>query len=150
VSALHKLEQQSRIPGAAPAAPAGTLRLVVSASDESLVTAAIAGDEGAFSCLATRHRLAAVQVAAAIVGDDRAEDVVQDALLLAFWALPSMRDRSKFLLGLTAITRELAVMLGVAESRRVWNHVSLDGSLEASPELACAPRVFDERGRPGA
>jgi len=149
VSALHKLDQQSRFPGAARGVPSVPLYLVVSPSDESLVTAAVAGDEGAFNDLIVRHQLTVLRVAASIVGRDRAEDVLQEALLLAFWALPSLRKRSRFLLWLTAITRDLAVRSGDAETRRVWNHVSLDSSpLGTLPELATAPRVFDERGRP--
>ena len=56
--------------------------------DEVLVVAAILGDLDAFDELAARYRAAVVRTAQAIVGREDAEDVAQDALLLAFKALP--------------------------------------------------------------
>jgi DNA-directed RNA polymerase specialized sigma24 family protein len=52
--------------------------------DEVLVMAAILGDLEAFGDLAERYRAAAVRTAQAIVGREDAEDVAQDAHLLAF------------------------------------------------------------------
>jgi DNA-directed RNA polymerase specialized sigma24 family protein len=60
--------------------------------DEVLVVAAILGNLDAFGELARRYRAAVVRTAQAVVGRDDAEDVAQDALLLAFKALPSIEE----------------------------------------------------------
>lgn len=70
--------------------------------DEVLVVAAILGDFDAFDDLVSRYRAAVVRAAQAIVGREDAEDVAQDALLLAFKALPSIEDPGKFAAWLSA------------------------------------------------
>ncbi len=105
--------------------------------DEEPVEAAIAGDDNAFYDLVSRHRRTAVRVASGIVGPNRAEDVVQEALLLAYKTLPSIRDRSKFSRWLATVTRFRALRFGRNERR----NVSLDETLlETLSDLACAPR----------
>src|SRR5215510_12417268 len=84
--------------------------------DEMLVVAAILGDLEAFDELALRYRAAVVRAAQAIVGREDAEDVAQDALLLAFKALPSIEDPAKFAAWLSAITRHRAFRFGKRES----------------------------------
>jgi RNA polymerase sigma-70 factor, ECF subfamily len=84
--------------------------------DEFLVVGAILGSLDAFDELASRYRAAAVRVAQSIVGRDDAEDVAQDALLLAFKALPSIEEPSKFAAWLSAITRHRAMRIGKRES----------------------------------
>jgi RNA polymerase sigma-70 factor (ECF subfamily) len=76
--------------------------------DEVLVVAAILGDLEAFNELALRYRAAVVRLAQTIVGHEDAEDVAQDALLLAFKALPSIEDPARFAAWLMAITRNHA------------------------------------------
>jgi RNA polymerase sigma-70 factor (ECF subfamily) len=76
--------------------------------DEVLVVAAILGDLEAFNELALRYRAAVVRLAQAIVGREDAEDVAQDALLLAFKALPSIEEPARFAAWLMAITRHRA------------------------------------------
>ena len=76
--------------------------------DAQLVLAAILGDLQSFDALALRYRAAAFRVAQAIVGNELAEDVVQEALLLAFKALPSLDEPEKFASWLYAITRHAA------------------------------------------
>jgi RNA polymerase sigma-70 factor, ECF subfamily len=144
VKSPSSLAAESPSPVATPQVSAGELRQAFP-PDEFLVSLSIGGDEDAFGNLVARHRSAAVRVATAIVGRDRAEDVVQDALLLAFKALPSMRDRSKFFGWFAAITRFRALRLGHSESRRLSRHISLDNSLlETLSELACGPRTSEE------
>ncbi len=91
--------------------------------DEMLVVAAILGDFDAFDELASRYRKAVVRAAQVIVGREDAEDVAQDALLLAFKALPSIEDPSRFAAWLSAITRHRALRFirreRVLNSRRV-------------------------------
>src|SRR5580765_307645 len=86
--------------------------------DEVLVVAAILGDLDAFDELASRYRAAVVRTAWAIVGREDAEDVAQDSLLLAFKALPSIEDPTKFAAWLAAITRHRAMRFGKRESVR--------------------------------
>jgi RNA polymerase sigma-70 factor, ECF subfamily len=112
--------------------------------DEILVVAAIGGDDLAFEDLISRHRRTALRVAAGIVGWNQAEDVVQDALLLAHRALASLKDRTKFSRWLLAITRWRALRVSRQESRQALGRVPLDESvLETLSDLASAPRQSD-------
>jgi len=112
--------------------------------DEILVAAAIDGDHLAFDDLVSRHRRTAVRAAAAIVGSNQAEDVVQDALLLAHRELASLQDRAKFSRWLLAITRWRALRVARLESRHVVGRVTLDESyLETLSNLASDPRKHD-------
>jgi RNA polymerase sigma-70 factor (ECF subfamily) len=81
----------------------------VDLSDEVLVVAAILGDLDAFNELALRYRAAVVRLAQTIVGREDAEDVAQDALLLAFKALPSIDEPARFAAWLMTITRHRAL-----------------------------------------
>jgi RNA polymerase sigma-70 factor (ECF subfamily) len=94
--------------------------------DEVLVVASILGDLEAFDELASRYRAAAVRAAQAIVGREHAEDVAQDALLLAFKALPSIEDPRRFAAWLAAITRHRALRLSRRELARERSQVGLD------------------------
>ena len=94
--------------------------------DEVLVVAAILGDFDAFNELVTRYRAAVVRTAQAIVGRGEAEDVAQDALLLAFKALPSIEEPGKFAAWLMVITRHRALRWNRQERKRRDRHVALD------------------------
>jgi len=94
--------------------------------DEVLVVAAILGDLDAFDELATRYRAAVVRVAQAIVGRDDAEDVAQDALLLAFKALPSIEDPTRFAAWLAVITRHRAFRFNQQQRPHQTGRVELD------------------------
>jgi RNA polymerase sigma-70 factor (ECF subfamily) len=109
------------------------------APDEVLVVAAILGDLEAFNELAGRYRAAAVRAAQAVVGRDNAEDVAQDALLLAFKALPSIEQPSKFAAWLGAITRHRALRFGKQESARDKGRVELDEVLLAEIDALALP-----------
>lgn len=95
-------------------------------SDDVLVVAAILGDLAAFDQLVLRYRAAVVRVAQGIVGREHAEDVAQDALLLAFKALPSIEEPDKFPAWLAAITRHRATRFGKRESAHRSRRVLLD------------------------
>src|SRR6266571_7899190 len=97
--------------------------------DEVLVVAAILGDLDAFDELASRYRAAVVRTAQAIVGREDAEDVAQDALLLAFKALPSIEEPPKFAAWLSAITRHRALRFSKRESAHQSRSVVLDEML---------------------
>src|SRR3982750_1096368 len=94
--------------------------------DELLVVAAILGDLGAFDELASRYRAAVVRTAQSIVGRTDAEDVAQDALLLAFKALPAVENPAKFAAWLSAITRHRALRWNRRERAEHGERVELD------------------------
>jgi RNA polymerase sigma-70 factor, ECF subfamily len=107
--------------------------------DEVLVVAAILGDLEAFNELAGRYRAAAVRTAQGVVGREDAEDVAQEALLLAFKALPSIEQPSKFAPWLGAITRHRALRYGKRESARDKGRVELDEVLLAEIDALSRP-----------
>jgi RNA polymerase sigma-70 factor (ECF subfamily) len=113
--------------------------------DEVLVVAAILGDLEAFNELAGRYRAAAVRTAQAVVGRDDAEDVAQDALLLAFKALPSIEQPSKFAPWLGAITRNRALRFNKRESARDKGRVELDEVLLVEIDALSRPFLLAER-----
>lgn len=110
--------------------------------DEVLVLAAILGDLDAFGVLAGRYRAAAIRTAQSIVGRDDAEDVAQDALLLAFKALPSIDDPTRFAAWLGAITRNRALRFG--ERDRKVKRVEFDEMLLTEIAALSRPLVLDE------
>jgi len=108
--------------------------------DDVLVVAAILGDLAAFDQLVLRYRAAVVRVAQGVVGREHAEDVAQDALLLAFKALPSIEDPRKFPAWLSAITRHRATRFGKREREQRSQQVLLDELLVEN--LASLARPF--------
>ena len=115
-------------------------------ADEILVERAIGGDTEAFDELVRRHREGAVQTARLILEPDRAEDAVQDALILAFRFLPKIRDRARFGRWLSAITRFRALRILRAENRRHRGVVPLDDTI---PEIAAQLATESREDRPG-
>ena len=80
------------------------------ANDAELVVAALAGNTQAFDVLVTRYRRAMLTIAQQIVRNPTdAEDVVQDAFLRAFEALPQLTDLNRFGAWLHSITRNRAL-----------------------------------------
>src|SRR4030095_7250245 len=114
--------------------------------DEVLVVAAILGDLDAFDELAARYRSAVVRTAQAIVGGDDAEDVAQDALLLAFKALPSIDEPPKFAAWLSAITRHRALRFGKRERAHQAGRVDLDEFLLEQVQALGHPLVARAEG----
>lgn len=113
------------------------------APDEVLVVSAILGDFDAFGELASRYRAAAVRAAQSIVGREDAEDVAQDALLLAFKALPSIEEPRKFAAWLGAITRHRALRFGKREHARRSTQVELDEVLLSQVAALSRPLVSE-------
>ena len=97
--------------------------------DEVLVLAAILGNLEAFEQLVVRYRPAVVRLARSVVGADYAEDVAQDALLLAFKALPSIEEPRSFAAWLSAITRNRALRFSKSEDKHTSKRVALDEAL---------------------
>jgi RNA polymerase sigma-70 factor (ECF subfamily) len=94
--------------------------------DEVLVVAAILGDLEAFNELAGRYRAATVRTAQAVVGRTDAEDVAQDAWLLAFKALPAIEDPTRFAAWLAVITRHRAFRFNKQQRAHQTGRVELD------------------------
>ncbi len=109
--------------------------------DEVLVVEAMIGDLGAFDTLAMRYRRGVVRAAQAIVGREDAEDVAQEALLLAFKALPSLEEPARFPAWLHAITRHRAIRFDRRERGRRRTQLPMDELLlERIPALASPGR----------
>ena len=109
--------------------------------DEKLVFAAILGELRAFDELVLRYRPAVVRTALGIVkSKETAEDVAQEALLLAFKALPDLNDMSRFPAWLYAITRHRALRYQEQYKKRQERHLPLDEMiLRHSPALRAPP-----------
>jgi len=104
--------------------------------DEILVVAAILGDLAAFDELVLRYRPAVIRTAQMIVPLDDVEDVTQEALLLAFKALPSLEEPKSFPAWLYAITRRCAIRFSQRNRLRQRACVALDEAiLEQVPTL---------------
>jgi len=109
--------------------------------DELLVVAAILGNLEAFDELVSRYRAAVVRTAQGIVGRELAEDVAQDALLLAFKALPSIEDPAKFAPWLYSITRHRAQRLGKQQRSLASREVVMDELLLEGLDALARPFV---------
>jgi RNA polymerase sigma-70 factor (ECF subfamily) len=112
--------------------------------DEVLVVAAILGDLEAFDELAKRYRAAAVRTAQAIVGRQDAEDVAQEALILAFKAMPSIEEPARFAAWLGVITRHHALRFGKREKSRSAGQVALDEMLLEHLGALARPLVVED------
>ena len=107
--------------------------------DEVLVLGAILGNLEAFEELVLRYRPAVVRLARTVVGADDAEDVAQDALLLAFKALPTIDEPSRFAAWLSAITRHRALRFSQSEDKHARKRVALDEALLDKIEALATP-----------
>ncbi len=105
--------------------------------DEILVVAAILGDMAAFDELVLRYRSAVIRTARMAVSRDDVEDVAQEAMLLAFKALPSLEEPKKFPAWLHAITRRCAIRFSQRTRLQNRARVALDEAiLEQVPALS--------------
>ena len=109
--------------------------------DEVLVMGAILGDLEAFEELVLRYRAAVVRLARTIVGNDYAEDVAQDSLLLAFKALPTIEEPNKFAAWLSAITRHRAFRFKKRETAQLGKRVGMDEVLIENIDALATPFV---------
>ena len=109
--------------------------------DEVLVMAAILGNLEAFEELVLRYRAAVVRLAGTIVGNNYAEDVAQDALLLAFKALPTLEEPTRFAAWLSAITRHRAFRFSKRERAQLTNRVAIDEVLLENIEALNRPLI---------
>ena len=112
--------------------------------DEVLVGLAILGDLRSFDVLALRYRKAVLRVAQVYANVELAEDIVQEALLIAFKALPTIDDPAKFASWLYAITRHAAMRISKRESDKNQNRVDLDDLLLLQSAAFVRPFMVDE------
>jgi RNA polymerase sigma-70 factor (ECF subfamily) len=114
--------------------------------DATLVIAAILGDLRSFDALVLRYRAAAYRVAQSIIGssgagNELAEDAVQESLLLAFKALPSIEEPAKFASWLYAITRHVALRMSRSSRRELSRRIDLDQVLIEHSEALTHPLI---------
>jgi RNA polymerase sigma-70 factor (ECF subfamily) len=83
--------------------------MVAADSETDLVDAAKEGDTASFGELVRRHAHRLLSVAEQLVGPEAAEDVVQEAMINAWRALPSFEGRSAFGTWLHRITVNAAL-----------------------------------------
>jgi RNA polymerase sigma-70 factor, ECF subfamily len=117
--------------------------------DEMLVIAAILGDLPSFDALVLRYRAAAYRVAQSVMGNsgpgnsgagnELIEDAVQESLLLAFKALPSIEEPRKFASWLYAITRHVALRMSRRSRQERRRRVDLDEALIEHSEAFARP-----------
>ena len=126
--------------------PRPQVSLAAPLPDETLVRRSVAGDTGALEELLSRHRGTALGCAARIVGRDEAEDIVQDAFLLACRFIGSVQEPAKFERWLLAIVRFRAFRAVRKESPWKRGRVTLDDGVEASISLVAFSRRRPEEG----
>src|SRR3984893_9890240 len=114
--------------------------------DAILGVEAILGNLDAFNELASRYRSAVSRTAQSIVGREDAEDVAQDSLLLAFKALPSIEEPSKFAAWLSAITRHRALRFGRRERSHQTGRIDLDEFLLDQVHALSHPLIAPTEG----
>ena len=107
-------------------------------SDMEIVSLIVAGDSAAFELLMRRYNRMLYRTARSIMREDaEAEDVLQDAYLLAYRSLKSFRGDAKLSTWLTRIVVNEAVARLRKTNRRA-QVISLDGDVEQNGEpLMC-------------
>ena len=94
-------------------------------NEQSLVAAAQAGDSDAFVTLLNQYSRHIYRLGVSITGNHHdAEDVLQEASLKAYTALPEFRGNSRFYTWLVRIAVNVA--LGKLRKRALWKESSLD------------------------
>lgn len=106
------------------------------AEDAELIVAVLAGKLKAFDELVHRYQRAMLSVAQQVVRNPiEAEDIVQDAFLLAFEALPQLDNLNRFGSWLYSITRNRALRF-MKRSSRIQLHEDEDAELQVEADPA--------------
>lgn len=109
--------------------PAAALRLPDARSDHDLVAAVRTGDASAFEAIMRRHNRLMFRTARGIVADDAdAQDVVQEAYLRAFTAMPTYRGEA----ALSTWLARIAINVALSLQRKQGRLVQLDEAPEAT------------------
>src|SRR2546423_8834960 len=111
--------------------------------DAALVALCRNGDVAAWDALLRRHRDTAWRAALVFAGRERAEDVVQDALVEAFVRIHQLRAGEGFIAWLVTIVRHEAMNAARGDSRRRARDLQLVESerLADDPSEGAAARV---------
>lgn len=116
------------------------------AEDAELIVAVLAGNHKAFDELVYRYQRGMLSVAQQVVRNPiEAEDIVQDAFLLAFEALPQLDNLNRFGSWLYSITRNRALRF-MKRSSRVQLHDDVDAELqvEADPAASDPAKIVEQ------
>ncbi len=106
------------------------------ADDAELIIAVLAGNLKAFDELVLRYQRAMLTVAQHIVRNPtEAEDIVQDAFLLAFEALPQLDNLNRFGAWLYSITRNRALRF-MKRASKFQLHEDVDAELQVEADPA--------------
>ena len=111
--------------------------------DASLVARAQAGDGDAFGALVRLYEARIYRLVRRIVGDDEAEDVLQETFLSAWRALPRFAGNSTFSTWLYRIATNAALM---RIRQRRPDMVSLDAPVAGSADEPALPRELVDWG----
>lgn len=95
---------------------------IVDTHEIDLVSAARLGQEEAFSALVQLHWVRLVRFARSVAGESDAEDCVQEALVIAWEKLPTLRENGLF----AAWTLRIVSRLCIRRARRQSRMVALD------------------------
>jgi RNA polymerase sigma-70 factor (ECF subfamily) len=117
--------------------------------DRDLVEAAMHGDQAAFVDLVRLRGDRLFAIAHRILRDvDRAEDALQDALVIAWRDLPSLRDPDRFDAWVHRLLTHVCIAQATRERRRTANLrvLPLDGPVAPDDLLSVADRDQLERG----
>jgi RNA polymerase sigma-70 factor, ECF subfamily len=115
--------------------------------DEALVERAVSGDKDAFGLLAERYfRMISVLAYQKTGHRADAEDIVQEALVRAFRALPDLRDPRKFASWLYNITLKLCIDWSRRRERR-GSPMSLEEETLSHKESGRFPRAHQPVGQ---
>ena len=117
--------------------------------DRELLAAARAGDEAAFVALVRARSNRLFAIAQRILRDiDRAEDALQDALVIAWRDLRGLRDPDRFDAWLTRLLLRVCLSHATRERRRTANlrMLPVDGPAAPDDLLSIADRDLLERG----
>ena len=122
------------------------------AVDRDLVEAAQRGDQSAFVDLVRLHGDRLFAIAQRILRDvDRAEDALQDALVIAWRDLPGLRDPDRFDAWIHRLLTNVCISQAVRERRRVAHlRSSRRGPVAPDDLLSVADRDELDRGVPTA
>lgn len=119
-----------------PTPPSGSLR------DDEVVARVVAGDRALFEILMRRHNQRLFRAARGILGDDsEAEDVLQEAWVRAFHALPSFRGEAAVSTWLTRIAAHEALV----RARRRRRLVPVEDEEAFDPPAGASPGPAPDR-----
>lgn len=116
------------------------------AEDAELIVAVLADNHKAFDELVYRYQRGMLSVAQQVVRNPiEAEDIVQDAFLLAFEALPQLDNLNRFGSWLYSITRNRALRF-MKRSSRIQLHEDVDAELhiEADPTSTDPAQIVEQ------